>query len=113
MDVKDARFRRTAYRDGVLCGEVEVKTDHPGTPVVLAYFRAAQRGDYELAALVGNDADRDIDWYDNNLHQAFVDLDDNWLLASGPGSGVDREAFARRVLAIGSVREDLDRELTD
>jgi hypothetical protein len=114
VEVQHAALRRTTTKDGRFCGEVEVLTNDADTPKVLAYLAAAEDGDYEMVAIVANDADTEIDWYDNPLHQAFTDRAE-WFesaeMESGLGGG-GREAFKEQVLSFGSVRDDLARELS-
>ena len=110
MNVLRASLRRIVNRGGVICGEVEVKTDDPESPVMLAYMAPAYSDEYEMIAVLGNDADMEIDWYDNNLHDAFIDQTMELLQDTGGSEGM--EAFKAQILASGVVREDLARELS-
>ncbi len=113
VEVQEAALRRMTMKEGRMCGEVEVLTNDANAPKVLAYFAGAGDGDYELLAIVGNDADMEIDWYDNPLHQAFTDKS-QWLgSAAMEAGGGERQAFKEQVLSFGSVRDDLERELMD
>ncbi|WP_020615907.1 hypothetical protein [Paenibacillus daejeonensis] len=110
MNVLRASLRRIVNRGGVICGEVEVKTDDPECPVMLAYMAPAYSDEYEMIAVLGNDADMEIDWYDNNLHDAFTDQTTELLQDAGGSEGM--ESFKAQILASGVVREDLARELS-
>jgi len=114
IEVQHAMFRRTAMKDGRYCGEVEALTNDAGTPKVLVYFAVSEETDYDMVAVVANDADTDIDWYDNPLHQAFANRTDSLFRSEDKAAGWgERESFKEQVLSFGSVREDLARELVD
>ena len=112
IEVQHAALRRTLTKNGRLCGEVEVLTNDAELPKALAYFAAAGEADYDIVAIVANDADTEIDWYDNPLHQAFANRAD-WLPEEQAPGWSERESFKEQVLAFGSVREDLARELAN
>ncbi|PZD94090.1 hypothetical protein DNH61_19215 [Paenibacillus sambharensis] len=111
IQVIHAAFRRVAERDGRTCGEVEVNTDQAEAPKVLAYFAAAKNNDYDLVAVVKNDADYEIDWYDNSMHQAFTDETAIFKADGAEESGEERSSFKEQVLSHGNIREELRREL--
>ncbi|HUC92670.1 MAG TPA: hypothetical protein VMS09_11650 [Paenibacillus sp.] len=113
IEVQHASFRRTAHRNGRFCGEVQVTTNDARTPVVLVYFTASQDNDYDMVDILANDADTEIDWYDNNLHQAFANRNEWFETDEMKTDWGERESFKEQVLAYGSVREDLARELVD
>lgn len=111
MNVLRASVRRIVNRGGVLCGEVEVKTDDPECPVMLAYMAPAYSDEYEMIAVLGNDADMEIDWYDNNLHDAFTDQ--TIQLSAMSSEGMEgMESLKQQILTSGVVRDDLARELS-
>ncbi|MFC4776417.1 hypothetical protein ACFO9Q_06475 [Paenibacillus sp. GCM10023252] len=113
MHVIDAHVRRAVDRDGLRCVEVEVQTDSPEAESVLAYFSSSLDNDYDLQAVVRNDANTAIDWYDNNMHQAFEnitnELFENENVKTDWGA---RESFKEQVLAHGDVRDGLARQLS-
>ncbi|MFS0727334.1 hypothetical protein [Paenibacillus sp. 1P07SE] len=110
MNVQRASVRRIVNRGGVLCGEVEVKTDDPECPVLLAYMAPAYGDEYELVAMLGNDANTAIDWYDNNMHEAFTNEMDQF--AQSAEGQENLATLKEQILASGVVREDLARELS-
>ncbi|WP_276352881.1 hypothetical protein [Cohnella caldifontis] len=87
--------------------EVEVHAGDPGVPELLAYFREGPKG-YQLVRVLANDARTEVDWYDNDMHDAFRDVTMQWF--SGPShlSDNDRRTFAEDVLNSDGVRSDLD-----
>jgi hypothetical protein len=104
MDIADARVRRTVNLDGRPCAEVEVATGDDRAATLLVYFAQAADGGLEMVRVIENDADREIDWYDNPLHQAAVDRTDAYLGAAADAEGSG--SFGERVLNFGFVRED-------
>jgi len=108
MDIVDARVRRTVNLEGRPCAEVEVATGDASAPTLLVYFAQTAGGGLEMVRVVENDADREIDWYDNPLHQAKADRTNAYSgAADAGGSG----SFGERVLGFGSVREEAVRAL--
>ncbi|TFE30665.1 hypothetical protein [Cohnella luojiensis] len=109
--VREAHFRRVLDRGGQPFAEVEVLTDHPRNPQMLAYFRTSQNGDYSLVKLISNDADYEIDWYENNLHSAFDDVMGTMLFTPDHIGESDRKEFVAQILAYPGIAEVLDRNL--
>ena len=108
MDIVDARVRRTVDLDGRPCAEVEVATGGANAPTLLVCFARRNDGGLEMVRVVENDADREIDWYDNPLHQAAVDRTDAYLDAPAAG---DDGSFGEQVLNFGDVRDEVMRLL--
>lgn len=110
MDIVHAEVRRTVRLEGRKCAEVEVATGDADAANLLFYFaKAGGGGSLETVKVIENDADREIDWYDNPLHQATTDRTDAFSSAAGAG---DSGSFGERVLEFGSVREDVLRALS-
>jgi hypothetical protein len=111
LTVQQSSFRRMLDIGGQAFAEVEVHTADPHEPELLAYFRNGPKG-IQLVRVVVNDADSEIDWYDNNMHQAFEDV--TTRLFSGPSHAAnnDRNQFAEAVLKTGGVREELQRHFS-
>jgi len=103
MDIVDARVRRTVDLDGRPCAEVEVASGDDREATLLVYFAQAADGGLEMVRVVEKDADREIDWYDNPLHQAAVDRTDAYRSASAAG---DSGSFGERVLNFGTIRNE-------
>ncbi|AZN42324.1 hypothetical protein [Paenibacillus albus] len=112
MIVTDAHVRRAVDRDGLRTCEVEVHTNDGSTPELLVYFGASRDNDYDMVAVVQNDAKAEIDWYDNSMHSAFTDVSDE--LFDTPTMKTDwgqRETFKEQVLSFPGVRADIGRLL--
>jgi len=86
-----------------------VETDSVSAPVVLAYF-ANEGGIAVLRSVLRNDADREMDWFDNNLHQAFEDITSS---AIEPGEKTERQSLQESILADDDVRRDVEAALAD
>lgn len=109
LSVIGASLRGMRDVGGERLAELEVRTADPAAPELVACFRSGPKG-YQLVRVFANRAQTEIDWYDNNLHEAFEDV--TMTLFSGPGHAGpnDRKAFAGQVLALPGVRESLDRQ---
>lgn len=105
--VVNAHFRRVAELGGQAVAEVEVMTTHRQNPQLLAYFsRAPEDGGYSLVQVLANNADYEVDWYDNSMHSAFEDISGSAL-----GTAEDQAELAAQILAYDGVAEALDRHL--
>lgn len=111
MKVREAQFRRVLDRGGQQFAEVEVLTDHQRDPQMLAYFRAGRDGSYPLVRLITNDANYEVDWFDNNLHSAFEDVMRPLLSSPDHLGASDRDEFAAQILGYSGVSEALERNL--
>jgi hypothetical protein len=107
LTVMQASCRGIREWDGRRLAEVEVRTDDPGAPELLAYFRKGPRG-YQLVRVLANDARTEVDWYDNNLHEAFRDVTTQWFSGPSHSAPNNRGAFAEQVLNAPGVRPELD-----
>lgn len=112
MNVTEAHVRRATDRKGIHCCEVEVRTDDSRSPELLAFFGPSRDNDFDMLAVVRNDADTEIDWYDNNLHQAFSDVSiDLFETSTMKTDWGRRETFKEQVLSYPGVRADIARLL--
>ncbi|MBW7476180.1 hypothetical protein K0T92_15660 [Paenibacillus oenotherae] len=112
MNVTEAHVRRATDREGIHCCEVEVRTDDPAAPELLAFFGPSRDNDFDMLAVVNNDANREVDWYDNNLHQAFSDVSISLFQTSTMKTDWGRrETFKEQVLSYPGVRADIARLL--
>lgn len=103
MNPQEAHVRGMVEREGIACAEVEVRTDDAASPVVLAYF-ASVGSEPALKEVLQNDADTEVDWFDNNLHQAFQEVTDTG--SDSPGSSrSELQRFGDQVLSMDGVRE--------
>ncbi|GGI44641.1 hypothetical protein GCM10008018_08120 [Paenibacillus marchantiophytorum] len=101
--IKQANIVRYTERNDVRCVDIEVKADGVHG-VLLAEFAATLDHDFDLRHVYRKDASSEIDWYDNNLHEAFQDVSDELFHSKW----VEREEFKDAILAIGTIRTDLE-----
>ncbi|MFC5468353.1 hypothetical protein ACFPPD_06450 [Cohnella suwonensis] len=111
MKVREARFRRVLDRGGQPFAEIEVFTDHPRDPQMLAYFKRGSNGNYPLVRLIANDADYETDWFENNLHSAFEDVLKPMFSTPDHIGAHDRDDFIGQILAYPGIAEALDRNI--
>jgi hypothetical protein len=111
MKVREAHFRRVLDRGGQALAEVEVFTDHPQDPQMLAYFLVGLKGYYPLVKLISNDANHEIDWFDNNLHSAFEDVMKPMFTTPDHLGNNDRYEFAAQIMSYPGIAEALERHL--
>ncbi|MBD2870487.1 hypothetical protein [Paenibacillus arenilitoris] len=108
MEVAEARVRRSAVRDGIRCGEVEVATDETGEGRLFAYFSLSEDNDFDMQAVVRSDARPETDWLDSNRHQVCEDVTvDLFLNVNMKTNWGARETFKEQVLSFGQVRGEL------
>lgn len=100
MNITNAEFRRMTEKEGVWQGEVEAKTDLLDAPSVLVYFKRNGPSSLAISSIVANDADYETDWYDNPMHQAFVN-------ETSAFDGDARGRMEEMILSFDSVREQL------
>lgn len=111
IGVRHAAFRRVLERGDQRYAEVEVHTDLPRSPGLLAYFRKEGGGQFQLIRVIANDADHELDGFDNHLHSASQDVASQLFAGPSHGGADDRHAFGRRVLAYDGLAEELARHL--
>lgn len=111
MKVREARFRRVLDRGGQPYAEVEVLTDNARDSQMLAYFRAGTDDSYPLVKLMTNDADYEVDWFDNNLHSGFAEVTASMFSSPDHMARNDRDDFAAQILAYDGISEELQRNL--
>ncbi|TVY00282.1 hypothetical protein [Paenibacillus cremeus] len=111
VKVKQAECKRVLERGGQLCADVEVVLE--GEPKALvALFAESKDNDYDMVMLLQKDADTEIDWYDNDLHAAYVDVSETMFdNSSGETYWEPRESFKEQVLSYGRVKEEIRSKL--
>lgn len=112
MTVTEAHVRRVIDRDGIHCCEVEVRTDLNEAPELLAYFGCSHDNDYDMVAIVKNDATSETDWYDNSMHSAYTDISmELFETRTMKTDWGERENFKQQVLSYPGIRAELKRLL--
>jgi hypothetical protein len=111
VNFRHAQYQRVDKRGDSLWAEVEVQLNDEGGSLVV-WFTDSKDQDYDIVMILQKDAELDVDWYDNNLHQAYVDVTES-LFADDSGETLWklRETFKEDVLNYGDVREQLDKHM--
>ncbi len=111
--IEYAECRRVLERGDQLCADVEVRVKGRDNQLVVL-FAESQDNDYEMVMVLQKDADRDIDWYDNDLHAAYVDVTEKLFAdEAGETHWNPGEAFKEQVLSFGNVREQIRQKLEE
>jgi hypothetical protein len=110
--IEEVEFLGTAERNDVRCADVEVKVSGMDEPLIVE-FTASRDNDFDMTHIYKKDADRTLDWYDNNLHRAFKDVTvELFEDLAGETHWGPREAFKQEVLSYGNIRKELEAHLS-
>jgi hypothetical protein len=102
--ITNARYTRTVERDDTRMAEVRVQVEEHAHEYI-AYFTGSAGGVVEMPYLLYNDADFEIDYWDNPMHQAFGDISMNF-------SEEDKRIFRDEVMRFSSVRQQIEQALS-
>lgn len=96
--------------DGAPCAEVGVLPGGAEDSALLVYIVEDRREDgYEIVRILTNDAATDTDWYDNNMHDAFMDVTSSAFTGSVVMSPEEeRSKFQRELLMFGDLKKQLE-----
>ncbi|WP_309120331.1 hypothetical protein [Paenibacillus sp.] len=106
VEIQDASFVRLGYSGDETFAEVEVKAAGFDAPLIAAFKRGAD-GSFALTNVAEKRDDHDLDWYDNNLHDAYPSAMDR-LFGAGSDGETTRRSFAEQVLRFGDVRDRIE-----
>ncbi|MCZ8518121.1 MULTISPECIES: hypothetical protein [Paenibacillus] len=110
--IRHAECKRAVERSDRLCADVEVQLEGE-TQAIVVLFNESEEGEYKLETILKNDADPAIDWYDNDLHAAYVDVTDELFEGQG-GAGIgSKESLEQGILAFPGVRESIRSKLAE
>ncbi|WP_223070372.1 hypothetical protein [Paenibacillus caui] len=116
FNIQKAEFRRMSELEGRRCAEIEVTSGKPGEQNLLVYVaKSPQENDYEIVHMYQMDTDPELDWYNNNLHNAYEEIAEEEF---GPGTAETfqngkawQELFKEKLLAYGNIAEKLSENL--
>lgn len=113
--IKDAKIRRITEVNGAPCAEIEVYPAAEGESALLAYLTpSSPLGGYELVKIVRSNASMEVDWFDNSMHDAFVDATDEAFESTVQSTAEeDRDAFKQQLLSTGQLYEQLNQRLSE
>jgi hypothetical protein len=103
--IDEAAFVRLGYSGDETFAEVEVRSGDFKAPLI-ATFKQAPSGALQLVNVTEKREDHKLDWYENNLHEAYPGV--MGKLFSGPEGEAERMAFERQVLSFQDVRETIE-----
>jgi hypothetical protein len=108
LTVKHAEIVRFTERNDIHCADVEVKAEDL-KDVLLVEFAQSQDNNFDMTHVYRKDVSGEIDWYDNNLHEAFEDVSAQLFLNESKETlRGEREAFKEEILTYGHIRKDLE-----
>ncbi|MCI3923580.1 hypothetical protein MO973_25470 [Paenibacillus sp. TRM 82003] len=105
VTVQHASFVRLGYSGDETFAEVEVQSDGRERPLV-ATFKQERDGRLTLVNVTEKQDDHNLDWYENNLHEAYPSVMNS--LFEGAEGEAERDAFAEQVLGFGDVRATIE-----
>ncbi len=97
--IRDARFLRLGYSGDEDFAEVEVHREEMADSWIVT-FRQTGEGTLEICRIVANKADHQLDWYENNLHTAFPEVQN----LTRPETIV----FAENILSFGNLQQTIE-----
>lgn len=99
--IKDAQYLRTDEHEGKPCAVLRVYPGAVGDPELYVYVsRSTEAPGYEIIRMVRSEAALEIDWFDNNLHQAFSELEEEQFGDRGWSEpAVQRQQFLDNLLS--------------
>lgn len=109
--IHEAKYRRILDREGQRIAEVEVHAGGEKDEQFLAYFCIGPNGNYQLTSVLANDADTEIDWFDNSLHSAKSDVTPQIFSTPDHVGLFNHDEFTARLLEQEGIKEALDRHL--
>lgn len=107
--IKDAEFRRMDEHRGRPCAVVQVRPGAVGDPDLFVYIaRSGQAEGWEIVRMIRSDAQPEIDWYDNNMHQAYAEVAEEQFGDAGwPKPAKQRRLFLENLLANEAIAAKL------
>jgi hypothetical protein len=109
--VKNANFERVVELHDKKYAEVKVEIEGEQKPF-LALFEKTNDEQLHMDKLYRLDIDYELDWYENNLHQAYVDVTDRLFDHEfADTEKMTRNSFNEDVLGHGQVRQEVERGL--
>ncbi|MDQ0916696.1 hypothetical protein [Paenibacillus sp. V4I5] len=107
-EIKQANIVRFTERNDVRCADIEVKAEGI-KEILLVEFTPTKDNDIDMRHVYRKDASNEIDWYDNNLHEAFKDVSEELFNNNEHDKEWgEREAFIKEILSFGSIRKELE-----
>lgn len=92
---------------------VQVKPGAVNDPELFVYLaRAESEEGFEIIKMISSDADLEIDWYDNSMHQAYAVVPEELFGDRGwPEPTVQRKQFLQNLLSHEGIAAKLEEQL--
>jgi hypothetical protein len=100
--IQDASFVRLGYSGDQTFAEVEVHVSGHTLPLVATY-KQEDNGRLTLVNVTEKHDDHNLDWYENNLHDAYPSV-----LGTMFTGDTERQIFAEEVLKFKQIREKIE-----
>jgi hypothetical protein len=105
--IKEAKLVRMTERNDVPCAHVEVEVEGMNDSMLVEFTRSKDNS-LDMTHVYRKQASRELDWYDNNLHQAFHDVSSKLFQQNGQLTDLgEREEFKQQVLAFGELEKEM------
>jgi hypothetical protein len=107
--IQNAKFIRRGQRKGQDYAEIEVELAGFNSPVTA--ILEENQGQFSLHQVLQNDADYTIDWYDNDLHQAYFDVRDQLFKSQDNTNTNAQTEFVHQLLEYGDLKNEMNRTM--
>lgn len=112
--IKEVIFRYVTTVNGQPCAMLQVlpgEADGPDLYVYVARSESAEEG-YEIIRMISSRADEEIDWFNNDMHQATAVVSEKEFGDQGwPSPERQRKEFKARLLSYPGIADILQSEL--
>lgn len=110
--IDSVKYSGITERGGRRCAAVQVTPLDDRDVPLIAYFVKTGIDQYEMVEVVRNDSDLAIDWFENNLHEAYQQISEEAFASGGQTDARwQRETFKQEILAYHGIREQLKSNL--
>jgi hypothetical protein len=105
--IKEAKLVRMTERNDIPCADVEVQVEGRND-VLLAEFSPSKDNSLDMTHIYRKQASHELDWYDNNLHQAYQDVSTELFGENGQETDWGaREDFKQQILGYGKLEKEI------
>lgn len=113
--IKEATFSNVTMLDGQPCAMIQVLPGEADGPQLYVYIARSESADdgYEIIRMVRSYADEEIDWFNNDMHQATAVVSEEEFGDQGwPSPERQRKEFKARLLDYPGIADRLQKELS-
>lgn len=88
------------------CALVEVELEGHKDEYIVGVSELTE-GELNLMMVYRRDASMDVDWYDNDMHQAFTEVSGELFTGGEMVNSASRDAFLRAVLSHEAIQQNI------